>query len=292
MLGKSKDHDITQNHPLPDEVIKHTSEIVETLQKSRKSRLLVLILHQSIGPSAALDLSNVMRRMGEVDTLDVLMESGGGNLDFAYKILRLLKSYAKQVTVIVPFYAKSAATLIALGADRLQMCRAGELGPIDPQVIDPDSNIMVPAVSIKSAMDFIAEVDDPLIKASLTDKISPMLMGAYRNAEAMSKQYLDEILATKKFDDSKREDLVGLFTEMMHFHGYPMSIDFLEKHGVPVDALSESEESLFADLHEQWIKYCRDVYAVDAKQAGQMLILQSTAMTLVKLNNIVIRNQE
>ena len=102
----------------------------------------------------------------------------------------------------------------------------GELGQLNPQVIDPDSNIMVPAVSIKSAMDFIAEVDDPLIKASLTDKISPMLMGAYRNAETMSKQYLDEILATKKFDDSKREDLVGLFTEMMHFHGYPMSIDF------------------------------------------------------------------
>lgn len=90
-----------------------------------------------------------MRKAGKIDSLDVLLESKGGNLDSAYKILQLLKSYANQVTVIVPNYAKSAATIIALGAHRLQMCRAGELGPLDPQVWDPASDEMVPALAVK-----------------------------------------------------------------------------------------------------------------------------------------------
>ena len=147
------------------------------------------------------------------------MESGGGDLDSAYKILQILKSHAKRVTVVVPFHAKSAAALTALGADRLQMYRAGELGPIDPQVLDPDSGMMVPALSIKNAMDF-NEATNPIVAASLADKISPMLMDAYRNAEAASRQCLNEIFTAKKFDSERREDLVGVFTEDLLSHGY------------------------------------------------------------------------
>ena len=42
--------------------------------------------------------------------------------------------------VIVPDYAKSAGTLIALGADRIVMGETSELGPIDPQITLSDGS--------------------------------------------------------------------------------------------------------------------------------------------------------
>lgn len=274
-----------------DTVIEEVGGIIDKIQTSRDSKLLVLISHKPIRLGVALALNSMLRKMGkdsDLSNLDVLLDSGGGDLDSAYKILQILKSHAKCVTVVVPFYAKSAAALIALGADNLQMCRAGELGPIDPQVLDPDSDMMVPALSIKNAMNFINESSNPIVAASLADKISPMLIGAYRNAEAASRQCLNEILMEKKFDANKRKELVSILTKNQLSHGYPMSLGFLKKHGIPVTELTEVEEDMFADLHERWIKYCTDMYATNSEQAGKMLILQNSETALVMLGDATI----
>lgn len=292
-MREPQDKDVSASHPSPSMVIEQTRKIIDAIQTARKSKLLVLISHKSLGIGVVLSINSMIRKMdraGGLENLDVLLDSGGGDLDSAYKILQILKSHAKRVTVVVPFYAKSAATLIALGADSLQMCRAGELGPIDPQVLDPDSGMMVPALSIKNAMDFINEASNPIVAASLADKISPMLIGAYRNAEDASKQCLNEIFAAKVTDDKERERLVGVFTKELLSHGYPMSRDFLEKHGIPAIELKEDEEDMFADLHEMWLEYCTDVYAANHEQAGQMLILQNSMTELVKLGDSRIKS--
>ena len=226
-----------------------------------------------------------MRKAGKIDSLDVLLESKGGNLDSAYKILQLLKSYANQVTVIVPNYAKSAATIIALGAHRLQMCRAGELGPLDPQVWDPASDEMVPALAVKKGMDFIKSVENPFIILNLTDKISPLLMGAYRIAEETSKQYLNEIFKSKGFEGKMINELVDMFTEMLLSHGYPMSGDFLKEHNVPVEDLEESEEESFADLHNMIIEYCTTVSKNEHTSVDLVMILQDTVVTMHNNHN-------
>lgn len=290
-MSEPQSNDKLLNYPSPDTVIEQAKATVAAIQASRKSRLLVLISHSPLSGEVALSISNMMRKMskeGDLDNLDVLLESGGGDLDAAYKILQILKSHSKQVTVVVPFYAKSAATLIALGADRLQMCRAGELGPIDPQVLDPNSGMMVPALSIKNAMDFINEATNPIVAASLADKISPLLIGAYRNAEASAKQCLSDIFTAKNFSSEQIERLVEVFTKELLSHGYPVSIDFLNDHDVPVHTLTGDEEDLFADLHETWSDYCIKVYESDSERAGHMLILQSDITELVKVGNRVI----
>jgi ClpP class serine protease len=55
--------------------------------------------------------------------------------------------------VIVPDFAKSAATLMAIGAHRILMGPASDLGPIDPQFQFPDGSLV-------AAKDVIAAVDD------------------------------------------------------------------------------------------------------------------------------------
>lgn len=68
----------------------------------------------------------------------IIVESPGGAISDAYRIARFLKRHCGGFIAIVPSWAKSAATLLCLGADRIILAEHGELGPIDAQVHVPE----------------------------------------------------------------------------------------------------------------------------------------------------------
>ncbi len=67
-------------------------------------------------------------------TLDLFINSPGGNPTTAEKIILTCRSYCDSFRVIVPSSAMSAATLIAMGSDAIVMTPTAEIGPIDPQM--------------------------------------------------------------------------------------------------------------------------------------------------------------
>lgn len=66
--------------------------------------------------------------------LSVLVHSLGGNPKEAYRMMLILRLYVKDIEVLVPQEAKSAATLFCLGANKVLMGSKGELGPLDMQL--------------------------------------------------------------------------------------------------------------------------------------------------------------
>ena len=68
--------------------------------------------------------------------LDVLLHTPGGDIDAAEKLITLVHTTvgAGQMRIVVPDFAKSAGTLMALGANKIVMSDTSELGPIDPQI--------------------------------------------------------------------------------------------------------------------------------------------------------------
>ena len=68
--------------------------------------------------------------------LTLLLNSPGGEALPAERIVNICRSYSKgnRFTVIIPKMAKSAATMVCFGADKIIMSRTSELGPIDPQI--------------------------------------------------------------------------------------------------------------------------------------------------------------
>lgn len=69
-----------------------------------------------------------------VQEIDFILQSPGGSADDAYRIIRTLRNSFKTVNIIVPFWAKSAATLLALGGSQIIMDQFGEFGPLDAQI--------------------------------------------------------------------------------------------------------------------------------------------------------------
>ena len=66
--------------------------------------------------------------------IDFIINSPGGSPADAYRIIRTLRNNFKVVNIIVPYWAKSAATLLALGGSTIVMDEFGELGPLDTQI--------------------------------------------------------------------------------------------------------------------------------------------------------------
>jgi len=79
-------------------------------------------------------LGNILLKIGDVKTLNLILYSPGGDGVVVEKFVSLCRSQCKRFRVLIPYVAKSAATLIALGADEIIMGPQSEIGPIDAQV--------------------------------------------------------------------------------------------------------------------------------------------------------------
>lgn len=91
-------------------------------------------------------------------TLKVLLDSPGGSLDSAYVTVLYLRAYVKNLEVYVPNRAKSASTLLAVGADRAYLSAFGELGPLDTQIPDPrNPTTDVSALDCYQSVDYVRE---------------------------------------------------------------------------------------------------------------------------------------
>lgn len=85
----------------------------------------------------------------------LIIHSIGGHIEPAYFISKICKEQSKdKFRVVVPSRAKSAATLITLGADEIHMGSLSELGPIDPQFNN------IPALSLSSALECICNLTE------------------------------------------------------------------------------------------------------------------------------------
>ena len=257
------------------ELMDKTAPLIKEIEKLRKSKLIVFWCESSINYPCAYKIYKIFRRLPHIENLDLLIESGGGDINATAKINKIIRSYCDHFNIIVPFFAKSAATLLALGADNLLMCKAGELGPVDPIVQDPATNLFVPAHSIEDALEFISNTEDPLIKVSLADKLNPLLMGAYIDAQKQGIQYLEEILA----DNPKKKIAIETFTTKFRSHGYPIDREQaretlgVERVIFPDDVLEEK----LCDLHEFYADLSTEI-------KEDILILQTDHLRIFSIN--------
>ncbi len=104
------------------------------------------LLFFTYGEDAAIDRSDMFELIDQLNKIptppeetriDMIILSGGGYPHPAYQMVNVIRSKCKKLKAIIPLYAKSAATLMALGADEIIMGPQSELGPLDMQMEHP-----------------------------------------------------------------------------------------------------------------------------------------------------------
>ncbi len=92
----------------------------------------------------SVNIEDLLRIPSSLPGLDLILNSSGGYAISAERIINVCRNYTRnnsgEFRVIVPRLAKSAATIVALGADKILLCDNAELGPIDPQLLLQDKD--------------------------------------------------------------------------------------------------------------------------------------------------------
>lgn len=216
------------------------AEILEVNGLNDKCCLGLIEPQESIDTFDLDQIFNSLKELNENHGRDVVLFilSTGGAGEPAYQISKICKSFSREkFIVVVPRYAKSAATLIAIGADEIHMGPLGQLGPIDPQIGG------LPALGVSQALKTIASVAETYPKSAemfaryLRLALTVEQIGYCDRIAESAMQYAERLLSTKSQLAGKASTIAK---ELVHTY---------KDHNFVID-LAEAQEH----LGSEWIK--------------------------------------
>ncbi len=206
--------------------------LIRRLEEKRNSRVITMIHRQETMGFLGIpifrfinieDSEEVLRaiRMTPDDMpIDFIIHTPGGLALAATQIANALADHKGEVRVIVPHYAMSGGTLIALAADKIIMDPHAVLGPVDPQLGQ------MPAASIKKAIEKkpIEKLDDQTL--ILGDVAEKALKQMY--------DYVYNLLLKKGYNEETAKRVAEDFSQGKWTHDYPLTYEVLKEYGLRV----------------------------------------------------------
>lgn len=207
--------------------------LLERLGELRGSKVLVYFAYSPLDDSILVPLYKQLTEIGPTRKIDLLLHSYGGAVDTPFKVVMLIREFCEEFAVIVPFAAKSAASMLVLGADEVVMGPISELGPIDPLVKHPVyRDLWVPVQAVRHCFDYlqrsIADSSNPevasFIITPMLNKLDPWLIGDYEKTLKASRQYAEALLSRYMLREQpgRVAAVTEALTEGYFSHGYPI----------------------------------------------------------------------
>ncbi len=213
--------------------------------------------------------------------LHLLLNSPGGDGEIAVRLVRAAQARCKELTVVVPDQAKSAATLLALGAHHILMSPVSDVGPIDPQ-------FFVGRGQLVSAKDIIAAVDDATqkvqnapntypIHASLLSNVTVLMVQQARSALDRTADLLEEALKSNpnRSDQDVRKlkkNLIGPLINKPKSHSALFSARDAANAALPV-TVADLNDDQWKLIWRLWVKYFTldETRIYEGKRASRIL---------------------
>jgi ClpP class serine protease len=221
---------------------------LSALEKRRGSRVIAMIHRQeTVGVLGVpfyrfIDIDDseaVLRAIRQIppeSPIDLLLHTPGGLVLASEQIAYAVRAHPGKVTVLVPHYAMSGGTLIALAADEIVMDEAAVLGPVDPQLGEYPAAALVRVAALKP----VERLDDrTLLLADVAEK-------ALRHM----KQVVRELLVERVGDD-RAETLAEELAGGHYTHDDPITAAEAVALGLPVTSGLPKEAYDLMELYPQ-----------------------------------------
>lgn len=209
-------------------------------------------------------IRDMLKDVQDHSTIDVYIETPGGNGVTAEEIARFLHNKFETVNFVISGEAKSAGTILALSGNDIYMTETGSLGPIDAQIQI--------GRSVVSAYDYMEWINSKMqeatkigklnpVDATMVAQITPGEIQLVNHSLEYAKDLVKEWLYAYKFnewvettthkipvtDEMKRKRANQVADEFANHsrwrtHGRSLKISDLELIGLKVNNLDENPE--------------------------------------------------
>jgi hypothetical protein len=204
----------------------------------------------------------ILERLGKHKSLHLFIKSSGGSGQAALRIVNLIRQYYGELVVMVPLECASAATMIALGANRILMGPMAYLTAVDTSLthdlspIDRDNDRV--SVSLDELTRVIrlwreepSDVKENAYRA-LFQYVHPLVIGAVDRAESLSIMLCRELLSHHVPDQEVAQRIASRLNSAYPSHNYPILYDEAERIGLPLGRLDARANSLLLELNERY----------------------------------------
>ncbi|HVT51700.1 MAG TPA: hypothetical protein VHE77_09045 [Dongiaceae bacterium] len=217
----------------------------------------------SICANDVVGLYGMLRKVGKVDRISLFIKSAGGSGEVSLRMVNLMRQFTASIDALVPLECASAATMLALGADRIMMGPLAHLSAVDTSLthslspIDRDNNrVRVSQDELHRVIqlwnDQSSTENDPAANpyAALFNHVHPLVVGAVDRASALSTRICAEILSYHVTDADKAKSISNTLNAGYPSHSYPITLREARRVGLNAEILDESINSLLLELNE------------------------------------------
>lgn len=243
-------------------------ERLESLEQAFQADVLCFVgpLYPGVDDLFRIEIENLRLRSGAQSRLAVMLTTTGGLIETVQRIVDTLRHHYGHISFVVPDFAFSAGTVLAMSGDEIFMDYYSRLGPIDPQVQNSKGR-SVPALGYLVKWQELVEKARAgtltLAEAQLMiDGFDQAELYQYEQARELSVTLLKEWLVKFKFKNwdvtetsktpvtpemrqQRAEDIARELnnTDRWHSHGYGISLEVLRRDlNLQIDDLDDDPE--------------------------------------------------
>jgi len=210
------------------EVGKHVASI---LTKHSLTKYTTLMLYDNCDAISTYHANQIYEAAQQAsdDGIFLIVQTAGGSVEPAYLISKTCRQLTSgKFIVAVPRKAKSAGTMLALGAAEIHMGLMSELGPIDPQIEG------VPALGLISSLNVLAETvckhkdSAELFARYLSRNLKVEDLGYYARIPESAVQYAERLLKKNESKLPKGMSAQAVAQRLVHHykdHRFVIDID-------------------------------------------------------------------
>lgn len=214
----------------------------------------------SVCANDVLGMYGILDRLQAQTQIALFIKSDGGSGQASLMLVNLLRQFTKRLVALVPLECQSAATMLALGADEIQMGPLAHLSAVDTSLqhqlspLDRDNERV--SVSQDELMRVTRLWQQEASKSEVNPYqaifpyIHPLVIGAVHRVSSLSVKLCVEILSYHMRDRRQAEAISDRLNSNYPSHSYPITLREAQRIGLKAGALAPDLNRLLLELNE------------------------------------------
>jgi len=243
----------------PPILTEKTQKLVSALQNELKLPLLVYWVSTG-GSICQNDVAAMSRLLGPAKAqskVALFLKSDGGNPEAALRFVHLLRQKFGWVTLLAPFECASAATMVALGANEIQMGPTSYLTAVDSSLKHDLSPVDHHNYLVSVSQDEVMRIlrlwkeqkcgDNPF--PEVYKYLHPLVLGALDRYSSLSMRICQELLSYHVPSRARALKISRALNYDYPSHSYPITAREARRLGLNVRDLDPAVDELLRELN-------------------------------------------